>query len=54
MDSYLLSLHIEMSGTCFCIQDISMPSVFTSLGYGCYMSVLKMGDISEYWDSKLV
>lgn len=44
MGSYLLSLHIEMLGTCFCIQVIVMSSVFTLLGCACYMSVLKMGE----------
>lgn len=54
MDGYLLSLHTEMPGMCFCIQDIVVPSAFTSLGYGCYMSVLKRGETYECWDSKLV
>lgn len=54
MNSYLLSLHLEMPGTCFCIHNIVMSSVFTFLGYGCYRNVLKMGETYECWDSKLV
>lgn len=54
MDSYLLSLHIEMPDICFCIQDILWISVFTLLGYGCYTNVFKMGDTYGCWDSKLV
>lgn len=30
-----------------CIQDIVVSSVLTSLGYECYMSVLKMGQTYE-------